>query len=84
MTKQERLNVIISRSLWEPSGDPDDTDLAAAADAYILLKEEGLEVEGEDSVVRVLRRDNVYEDDFLSEMDNPPEITEEDDEASDD
>lgn len=86
MSEQERLNAIISRSLWEPGGDPNDDQLSAAADAYILLKEKGLEVDGEDSVVRQLRRDNVYEDDFLSEMENPPEIIEEeeDDETSTD
>jgi hypothetical protein len=79
MTEEERLNAIISRSLCELPGDPDDNDLQAAADAYILLKQKGLNVDGEHLVVRQLRRDNVYEDDFLSEMNDPPEIVEEDD-----
>lgn len=77
MNDQERLNNMISRCLWEPAGDPDDGDLASAADAYILLKQKGLEVDGEDSVVRTLRRDNVYDEDFLASMDNPPPIVEE-------
>ena len=68
INEEKVLNNIISRSLWEPSGDPNDEQLESAADAFIFLKSRGLKVEGEQSVINVLRKDNVYDRDFLADV----------------
>lgn len=72
----KRLNAIISHNLWDPGGDPDEDNLLAAADAYKALKERGLPVAGDQDVVNQLRRDNICEEDFLSDMPNAPPTTE--------
>lgn len=72
---EARLNDTIARCLWEPGGDPDDPLLATAADAYKILKEKGLKVRSEESVVRCLRGENIEEEDYLADMDQPPAVT---------
>jgi hypothetical protein len=58
---QESLNYLIGKCVaaaeWE--------NLSAAADAFHLLKSEGLTVENEDDVVRLLRGENEFKEDFL-------------------
>lgn len=71
--RTERLNDVIRRHLWAPSGDPSHCYLSIAADAYVSLKSEGLPVANEQDVIDVLRRDNIEKRDYLaSAMTNPP------------
>lgn len=78
-TLASRLNRTITRNLWAPSGDPDEDNLLAATDAYKELKAKGLPIKSEQEVVNTLRRDNVYDSDFLRDMPGAPPMTEEDD-----
>jgi len=66
MTLEEGLNSIISDCLAGPGGDPDRCNLCAAATAYNLLKENGLNVEHEEDIVRQLTEDNVCNENFLA------------------
>lgn len=63
---QKTLNTIISNSLWAPRGDPVFEQLASAAEAYKMLKQNKLKVDGEEDVIRTLTKDNLYNEDFLS------------------
>ena len=63
------LNEIISNWLYSPQGDPEDCNYAAAAIAYVLLKEKGLEVEAEEDLLKTLKGENIYKADFSKEPD---------------
>lgn len=60
------LNAIIRHCLFEPRGDPDWSQCAAAARAFLCLKSLGLPVDSEADVDKTLRKENVSEEDFLA------------------
>lgn len=66
---EDLLNKIIHNGLYDPSGDPDWPQLAAAAAAYKSLQILGLKVKGEKDVRLMLREDNICEENFLNTFD---------------
>jgi hypothetical protein len=62
---EKQMNALIKRSLWEPSGDPDEEELEAAAAAYIILSELNLKCEDLADVLSTISGDNSYKKDFL-------------------
>jgi hypothetical protein len=65
---EKELNKIISRCLWEPSGDPDRPLLKRAACAFMLLKIHNLRitVDPHAEAEEVLRGQNCEGEDFLA------------------
>ena len=63
------LNRIITNNICGPTGDPDWSHLRSAADAYLLIKHFKLELtwENEQELIDILRKKNVYEEDFLAD-----------------
>lgn len=62
----ELLRQGIQEALGSPRGDPDDSNLRPAACMAKVLMDEGFEV-SEDTLIS-LRKDNIYNHDFLAEL----------------
>jgi hypothetical protein len=67
---RQSLLSIIDNSLYGPGGDPNREQLLVAADAFMALRE--IDPNFIDlSAFRVLKRDNLYGEDFLPEIIEP-------------
>ncbi len=62
---ESQLNAIIEYSLFAPQSDPDDCHLRSAAVAFKLLIASNLMVYNRESVEKILRGQNVMEQDYL-------------------
>jgi hypothetical protein len=66
LRREVMLNDIISSNLYGPRGDPTHDNLVSAANAFKLLKDDGMYVIGEKVVRKILEGENVCEKDFLN------------------
>lgn len=64
----ELLKQGIQEALGAPRGDPDNSNLRPAACMAKVLLDEGFEVD--ENTIKSLREDNIYDHDFLKELEN--------------
>jgi len=63
--EQKLLNELIEDNIWGPGGDPNEHNLRSAAAAFLLLEAKNMHINDKANIESILRKDNVYGEDFL-------------------